>query len=338
MELGYMDAFGISTEEKLVEFSHKSKFLYDKNLDNRFPPLSDRIFSKWMGDISICSAFLTAVTGGEVNVTKIVAEYGIGAQPYDGRNIRVDILAREGNFRIYNIDAQKVFREGHRERCVFYTSRIISNESILSGESYSDFRPVTVIFINVKNELENEFLSSYTIRNDKTFVQYVDVFRIIEVNLDKLEVALRSDKIRNDLKFFGVACFIADVSSMFESECKRFEIDFPDIRERLNDLFSGMRREYKTLPKPEYSSEEVINVISSRIFYEKGIEEGEEKGVEKGILKGEIKTALKLINKSASLDTILYLTDLDVQFITELKNCPNIDMDSALSLYYELKK
>jgi hypothetical protein len=84
--------------------------------------------------------------------------------------------------------------------------------------------------------------------------------------------------------------------------------------------------------------EEICPVLSSRVFYGEDIEEGKLEGEKRGIIKGEIKTALKLISKSASLDTILYLTDLDVDFITELKNHPNIDLDSALSLYYELQR
>jgi predicted transposase/invertase (TIGR01784 family) len=342
MELKHMDAFGISPEEKLVEPRYKSKILYDKDIDNRFIPLSDKIFSKWMSDIPICSAFLTAVTGKKVNVTEVATEYGIGVLPYDSRNIRVDILAREGNFRIYNIDAQRRHLPGHRERCVFYTSRIVSNESILGSEYYSDFRPVTVIFINVDNELENEFLSSYTLRNDKTFLQYVDGFRIIEVNLDRLESELRSDKLSNDLKFFGLACHIADVPNMFEAKCKRLKIDFPDVRERLNSLFSGIKREYKIPPKSEYDSEEVLKVLSSRVFYEEGIEEGKEKGIaegeERGIKKGEIKTALNFISEFLPLDMISKGTGLDISFLTELKNRSSIDLDSALSLYYELKR
>jgi predicted transposase/invertase (TIGR01784 family) len=79
-------------------------------------------------------------------------------------------------------------------------------------------------------------------------------------------------------------------------------------------------------------------VISSRVFYEKGIEEGKIEGIRKGRVEGKVETALKLISKSASLDTILYLTDLDVAFITELKNRPNIDLGSALSFYYEIQR
>jgi hypothetical protein len=82
-----------------------------------------------------------------------------------------------------------------------------------------------------------------------------------------------------------------------------------------------------------------VNIrISSRVFYEEGIEKGEERGEERGIIKGEIETALKLINEFLPLDMISRGTGLNMSFITELKNRPNIDLDSALSLYYELKR
>jgi hypothetical protein len=74
-------------------------------------------------------------------------------------------------------------------------------------------------------------------------------------------------------------------------------------------------------------------MASNRKYYEDGIEEG----IKKGMAKSEVRIALKLISSLVPLDVISYATGLDMSYISELSNNPDMGLNPALSLYYEMR-
>ncbi|MDR1530794.1 MAG: hypothetical protein LBS62_01155, partial [Clostridiales bacterium] len=75
--------------ERTAETPEKS--LLVESLKDRFFPLYDSIFSKWMNDKTICSRFLTAVTGREVSVDTIITQFWSEDMKLGAKGSRIDV-------------------------------------------------------------------------------------------------------------------------------------------------------------------------------------------------------------------------------------------------------
>jgi hypothetical protein len=192
--------------------------------ENLYRPINGPVFNAWMSVEPICASFLESILKRPVGKLRIASEQVIPELDLLVRNIRVDILATNEYFEIYNIEGQKVYyKVSHKDRNLIHACRIISTQ-LKTGQDFDDLRPTTVIFVNLRNPDGHGFVDSASIKYDgPEYGEYNKKLRIIELNLDHHGAApVDAPKA---LKVFSLFCMYGDKEELFRSACKTEGLD-----------------------------------------------------------------------------------------------------------------
>jgi hypothetical protein len=73
-----------------------------------------------MGDQKICASFLQSLFNEDFSDIIVSTQEEVISLELELKKIRLDITVRQGNVRIYNIEAQRGHYSNHRDRCLFY--------------------------------------------------------------------------------------------------------------------------------------------------------------------------------------------------------------------------
>ncbi|MDR1531674.1 MAG: Rpn family recombination-promoting nuclease/putative transposase [Clostridiales bacterium] len=324
MELSESDYFGSANEDSKAEVNPELFF-----------PLYNEVFKVWMGDKTICGRFIEAVAGKKVTVSNIRFEMESREEFLGSKRTRLDIVAEEGDYAIYDVEAQRDHLKDHKNRCVFYGCRKVSKYSLKKGETYSKLRPVTIIFINLENPEAVSYIDDIRFRYESSncYRVYNNGLRIVEFNLDKIDEMLKDKHAKDDIKFFALACKIGSSSKHLKEFCKKHSINFPELIQLLEIRYGEMRND------PDIVSA-VNNYIAEEGYpYKEGkdmlLSEIEQRGIEKGKAEGRISTAVKALEQGYSIDAVKGITELPAAFLTKLTAASNIPIDRALEIYFK---
>lgn len=194
--------------------------------DDKYHPMYDIIFQRWMSNRKVCESFLIALLNKPITLTeKVKTQEVIVHEDLHGRGIRLDISAQDANYIIYNIEAQRTYiAKSHTNRCVYYACRQISMQ-LSEGEDFDKLKPVVVIFINLHSDKKSPFLLGAQLIKDYSFQSlYSNKLRILEVNLDHFTDSKDDIKISDDLKFFTVFCLLGHQPSALKKFCEKYNI------------------------------------------------------------------------------------------------------------------
>ena len=295
-------------------------------LADNFHPLADPIFKRWMNDKYICAEFLNALLKEEIEIQEIHPQYEIGGGHVKARGIRLDILAKDQKFEIYNLEAQTKHEQDHTDRTVFHGCRLISSQ-LKQGQRFDTIKKTTVIFINTENRIGESLVDSVSLRHDKKpYNIYNHKFRIININLDKVGNFILKEENHDEskLRFFITFLLFGYNEKAFEQMYKECELNFPHLKEELKKQFNFMRNDAQFCNEVDkfWKENGIIKEAIPMLLVNRLLEEGELKGKLEGKLEGEIKgklqVAFKFIDRGMSLDEVSETVELDLHTLEEL--------------------
>ncbi|MDR1687490.1 MAG: Rpn family recombination-promoting nuclease/putative transposase, partial [Clostridiales bacterium] len=178
-------------------------------------PLSDPVFQRWMGDQKICASFLQSLFNEDFSDIVVSTQEEVISPDLELKKIRLDVTARQGNVRIYNIEAQRRHYNNHRDRCLFYACKQIVSQLIV-GESFEEIKKTVVIFINQKNPDSSSLVEYISLREQESNRIYNDKLQIIEINLNHLDEGLAESKYVDTFKYFAAFCLMGHNAEVFK--------------------------------------------------------------------------------------------------------------------------
>ncbi|MDR1689369.1 MAG: Rpn family recombination-promoting nuclease/putative transposase [Clostridiales bacterium] len=206
-------------------------------------PLSDPVFQRWMGDKKICASFLKSLFNEDFSDIEISTQAEVISIDPKLKKIRLDITARIGNVRIYNIEAQRKYYQNHKDRCLFYACKQIASQ-LEVGMSFEDIKKTVIIFINQKNPDSNSLVEYISLREQETNRIYNDKLQIIEINLNHLDEGLSEAKYVDVFKYFAAFCLMGHNDSVFKVYCEKYNLESQELQQALTDKFRQMAGDY----------------------------------------------------------------------------------------------
>jgi predicted transposase/invertase (TIGR01784 family) len=313
--------------------------------EDLFRPINDPVFRGWMSVEYICAVFLESILRRPVGKIRVAFQKEVPELDILVRNIRVDILATNEHFEIYNIEGQKEYlRKTHRDRCLMQSSRLISLQ-LQKGQDFSELRPTTVIFINVQNPYGIDFVDSVSLRFDAPEHEvYNDKLRIIEFNLDRHSKAKEDDP--KTLRVFSLFCMYGDKEELFKNACAAEDLEETELVQTLLDRLKEIRRDKDVIEdlndyfKEHQYIEEVAPMPSLRRWEETIAETRAETRAEtmiEGKIKGKIEDALGGFEIDLTVEAVAKQTKLPVEFVEMLSEAAgDVSVESAYAKYVEM--
>ena len=147
----------------------------------RFNLLSNVFMRVVLKDKRACQYVLRILTGiPDLVVKKIRTEYRISK--VTSRDVILDVLAEDGNGKIYNIEIQRTDTIDHAKRVRLY-SAMVDGEYLEKGKSYAELPDLFIIYIS-ETDLWNAGYTTYLVEKHfkHTDIAYNDGLQIMYVN------------------------------------------------------------------------------------------------------------------------------------------------------------
>ena len=262
----------------MAELDFERKHAEDLQRLRGFRLLDDDFMSKVFED-KACSQFLLQIIleKKDLIVQKVHAQHDI--KNLQGRSIRLDIIAIDGNGRVYNIEIQRSDKGASIKR-TRYNSSLLDANVTEPGDDYENLAETYVIFIT-ENDVLKAGLPIYHIDRiiKETGVMFEDEAHIIYVNSRK----------QNDTELGKL---------MHDLHCKKAdEMHSPILAKRVYEL-------KETQKGVELMCHEMEKI------YSEGMESGEKRGIEIGELKAKKETILSLAEMGIPVNKIAKAVNL----------------------------
>lgn len=264
---------------------------------------SDIVATKFFDDTGITEYILRAVTGQQDLVVTEVKTRSIIDNPI-GHSVRFDVLAKDAEGTLYDIEIQNVSGDDLLQRADYYGASM-KVQYFEKRQSYSNVPRVYVVFFARDGRFCNgQLINHYFMRDDKNNDLNFGT-RIYVVN-GKLHDGSKVGKIMHDF-----SC--TDPNEMQDEAMAERYTDIMSYKEEDMDPFTQMvlnrgiaigvedgRKEGKREGKRE----------GMREGRKRGMREGRKEGRAEGRKEGLEHTALKLIQLGMPTDSIIYATGL----------------------------
>ena len=219
------------------------------------------------------------------------------------------------NYAYINIELNDTFNNTKKIRNFCYQTSYFNQLVHINDDYASIDKPVIQINLNTKKKKKN-IVNKYTITDNITLEEYLKIFYIININIDKI-LDKWYNKLNQDKNYFDKYKYIL-ILGMNEQELKELEDDDKMIKEIKDNVI--------TLNKnPEFyqvmTREEDERRMRNTMFKEGemlGIEEGKTLGIEEGKALTNIDNAKKMKKESCTLEFISKITGLDINTIKNL--------------------
>jgi predicted transposase/invertase (TIGR01784 family) len=328
-----------------------------------YQPLRGEVFRRWMGKREICELFLRTVCKNQITISTPVTEQQFAGKSLHSRTIRLDIITTDENFNIYNVEAQgEHYSCSHADRCVYYFS-VVFGSQLEAGESFSQLKKTTVIFINLENKQSDHFVDEIELRYvGDSAKRYSEKLKIVEINLNNIlsdTENLSSAKYNNSLYLFALFLIIGDREPGFTEICEQYSLNDDNLRQ----IREMLAQQLKVI-KNEVTSDvldvkdEPINIEEKGAFevivrealiaegmergiakvrdsliaegMERGIEKGMERGMEKGMERGMEKGMERGMERMANI-VKLHVAGKTIEEIAEETKTPVEEIKSILA-------
>jgi predicted transposase/invertase (TIGR01784 family) len=287
-------------------------------------PRSDLIFKMLFGDernsdllISFLKAALT-LPHDEYDQVTIVDPHLPITHP-DDKRVVLDVKLKTKSGKLIDIEIQVSSVPQMRERIVFYTSKMIT-EQVSSADKYDKVKKVISIIITdyVLIRENDSYKNTYTFYDKKTGSTFSDIIEIHTLELPKLPKDGDNTNLWNWLQF---------LNAKTKEELVMLEENSPQLKKAVVTLMKLSEDErtrllnesYEKAARDALSREDYAMEIGIERGRKEGIEEGMEMGIEEGIEKGILLVAKKALKRNLSIEEIEELTGLSREEIENLK-------------------
>ena len=271
-------------------------------INEKFLPRHDLIFSIMFEDVYLFTLLLKAVTGHQITTEKVYSQASVTPENIFGSYIRFDNFSSdEKDGTLYSLDLQNTYAEELlKNRTIFYACRGLSGQKVIKG-NYQDLNKVVVSFIMTKktNEESIEIINLYNQNHEK----YSDLLTLYNVYVPSV---LEHNDTNDDLKVFAAFFSVESYEDMVS-----FYNDYIDnpLATELILLYNKAigREDLENLAEREYFKMKITeqDIAEAKIEYEaKGEAKGRAKGRAEGKIEGILMTLVELVK-----DGILTLSE-----------------------------
>ena len=245
----------------------------------------DFMFYKVMQNKKLCKKILETILGSEIGKIIDLNQQKIIGNSYGAKGVRLDVLAKDEEERLYNIEMQ-MSNEAHLIYRLRYYQASLDVASLDSGQSYAELPSSIIIFLCNKDALGFS-LPIYT------FEKYCNELKRVVGDRTKhmiLNYSLYEDIKDEDLKGFCKYCKTKVVSTSLTQE----------VDEMVNTV------KHKAKARKQYSF--LFDRYPDHI--EKEIRKTREEGIEIGKLEGILSTARNLLSLGIPIEDVIKATGL----------------------------
>ena len=162
--------------------------------------MDDAYFTKYFDGSTECASLMLSVLLGrkDLKVTRATTQKWI--EGGDKRSVKLDIYARDGSGRIYDVEIQRARKGAGRRRARFY-SAMLDADYLDKGGKFKELPESYVIFITERDAI-GKGRAMYRIdrRIDGTFEDFGDGAHILYVSADLAERNTDLGKLMHDLR------------------------------------------------------------------------------------------------------------------------------------------
>ena len=216
------------------------------------------------------------------------------------------------NYAYINMELNDKFNEYKKIRNFFYQTSYLNSLVHVNGDYTCLEKPIIQINLNIKNKIENELLNKYSINNSITYNEYLNIFYIININIDKM-LDKWYNELNQDINYFNKYKYVL-ILGMDEDELMNLEVEDKMINEIKDEVITLNRR-------PEFYqviSREEDNRMMMKTSFIEGEQAGMKVGLEKGRRENIDETARKMKEEKLSFELISRITGLDINTIKNL--------------------
>ena len=147
-------------------------------------PKSDVVFTVMFLNKELCEKTLEAITGEQIELIDIAAEYKNDLHKAALNSIYFDIKTRAVDGRIVTLDLQRVYSKDRiRNRTIFYACREIASQKVEKSK-YENLKSVIVTFVLTEASLKHTIFNRKIKLVDQTTGKvYSDLLTIHEINI-----------------------------------------------------------------------------------------------------------------------------------------------------------
>ena len=147
-------------------------------------PKSDVVFTVMFLNKELCEKTLEAITGEQIELIDIAAEYKNDLHKAALNSIYFDIKTRAVDGRIVTLDLQRVYSKDRiRNRTIFYACREIASQKVEKSK-YENLKSVIVTFLLTEAPLKHTtFNRKIKLVDQTTRKVYSDLLTIHEINI-----------------------------------------------------------------------------------------------------------------------------------------------------------
>jgi predicted transposase/invertase (TIGR01784 family) len=279
-------------------------------------PRSDVVFKLLFGDerhIELLTDFLKSVLrlpAEDYEEVTIVDPHLL--REYDSDKMSVlDVKVRTRSKKVIDVDIQILSVQGLRERIVYYSAKMVT-EQIGSGDDYRSIkRVVSIIITDFVFVPENDvYHNRYTLRDPETGSEFTDLLEVNTLELPKLPPTEDGTERWNWMKFLSARSkeeliMIAEKSPQVKKAVGR-------LMELSNDERARMLAESRQRMLWDIATRE-------RAAREEGLHEGEQRGRQEGEQRGRQEIARSMLADGMAPDLISKFTGLSIEEIEALR-------------------
>ena len=147
-------------------------------------PKSDVVFTVMFLNKELCEKTLEAITGEQIELIDIAAEYKNDLHKAALNSIYFDIKTRAVDGRIVTLDLQRVYSKNRiRNRTIFYACREVASQKVEKSK-YENLKSVIVTFVLTEASLKHTIFNRKIKLVDQTTGKvYSDLLTIHEINI-----------------------------------------------------------------------------------------------------------------------------------------------------------
>ena len=264
--------------------------------------MDDIFFSMCFSGSRECTALLLRIILSRSDITVEDVRVQKWMHSILSRSVKLDILARDGEGKLYNIEVQKDERGAKRRRARYYSS-MIDASALGKGEDYDTLPESYVIFITGKDALgDGRDIYHIERRINETGKSFNDGSHIVYVSSELTDSNTDLGRLMEDLR-------CTDPDAMHYNE----------LRERVSFFKKDKEGVVSMSGEFERILERAVR-ISEKEALEKGEKRGEKRGLERGKSENQREVARNMLaDGSVPLDKIAQFSGLTIAEVENLK-------------------
>ena len=216
------------------------------------------------------------------------------------------------NYAYINMELNDTFNDNKKLRNFYYQTSYLNQLVHVKEDYVSIDKPVIQINLNLSNSDTLKIINKYSINDDITYEEYLNIFYIINIDIAKI-LDKWYNELNQDLDYFNKYKYLLLIG-MNEKQLKELEVEDDMIKEIKNDVIT-----LNQSPKfYQVMSREEDEMRMRNTMFKEGESIGFERGESVGIEKTNIDNAKKMKEENIPINIIKKITGLDTKTIMTL--------------------